>query len=158
MAKASQELIDALRETAGRVSTGVRYEWGRMAHCNCGHLIQTVTQRQGAEIAKTVEHHPLEWTEHARDYCPNSGHAVEDLFKALANMGFGREDVIHLENLSDPTVLKHLGSTYLQRNHREDLVRYLYAHAELLENQMDAEEESAPAKEERVTETEPAFV
>ena len=142
MATASRKLIDALRATASRVQTGVRYEWGHMAHCNCGHLIQTVTEQDGAEVAKVVQHHLLEWTEHARDYCPNSGHAVEDLFRALADIGFGRQDVVNLEKLSDPLVSNHIGrDTHLKRNRREDLVIYLNALADVLEGQMEEPEE-----------------
>lgn len=137
MAKPSVELISALRETADRVESGARYEWGHMAHCNCGHLIQTVTQQTGIEVARKVNDHLLEWTEHAQVRCSHTGHPLEEMFEALEKVGFTREDVIHLENLSDRQVLCHLGErVHLNRNQRDDVVRYLRAMAELLERDL----------------------
>jgi hypothetical protein len=45
------------------------------------------------------------------------------------------EDVLHLENLSDPRILARFPEAErdLQRNERGDVVRYLRAYADLLE-------------------------
>ena len=137
MAKPSVELISALRETADRVESGARYEWGHMAHCNCGHLIQTVPQQTGIEVARKVNDHLLEWTEHAQLRCSHTGHPLEEMFDALEKLGFMRDDVIHLENLSDKRVLRHMGErVHLNRNQRGDMVRYLRAMADLLEKDL----------------------
>ncbi len=135
MAESNPALIDALRTTAQRLNQGAKYEWGHMARCNCGHLVQTLTGMNDYEIAKSIDFQLDEWTEYAQDYCTYSGHKVEDLFVTLANVGFDQADVIHLENLSDPRVLNHLGSErrYLQRNRAEDAMRYMWALADLLE-------------------------
>ena len=133
MAKATLELITALRETADRVEAGARYSWGHMAHCNCGQLVQTITRRSGSDIARAVRPHVDEWSEHAEELCGHSGETVEDLFAALAEVGFEREDVIHLERLSDPAVVARMANGLPQRNNRNDLVSYLRAMAMVLE-------------------------
>jgi len=137
MAESNPALIDALRTTAHRLNAGAKYEWGHMARCNCGHLVQTLTGMSAYEIAKSIDFQLDEWTEYAQDYCAYSGHKVEDLFVTLANVGFDQTDVIHLENLSDPRVLDRLGNErrYLQRNRAEDAVRYMWALADLLEEE-----------------------
>ena len=43
MAKPSLELIDALRKTANRLKTGAYYAWGNHGGCNCGNLLQVIT-------------------------------------------------------------------------------------------------------------------
>lgn len=133
MAQNNPVLIDALRVTADRLVSGARYEWGHMGRCNCGHLVQTLTQKSDYEIVESIDFAMAEWSEHAQDYCANTGHKVDNLFLALQQMGFGYQDVIHLENLSDQRVLNRLGEqTYLRRNCREDAVLYMRTLAEML--------------------------
>lgn len=138
MAQSNPKLINALRTTANRLANGAEYEWGHMGRCNCGHLVQTITRMSAYEIVKSIDFQLDEWTEHAKDYCPGTGHKVEDLFTALQNVGFGREDVIHLENLSDPQVLDRLatGRRYLQRNQVEHVTLYMNTMADLLEEEL----------------------
>lgn len=134
MAQNNPVLIDALRTTADRLASGAKYEWGHMGRCNCGHLVQTLTQKSDYEIVESIDFAMAEWSEHAQDYCENTGHKVDNLFLTLQQIGFGYLDVIHLENLSDQQVLRRLGEhTYLRRNCREDAVRYMRTLAEMLE-------------------------
>ena len=137
MPKNHPELINALRETAGRLSSGARYEWGHMGRCNCGHLLQTITNMSDFEIVKSIDFELDEWSEYAKDYCEDTGHKVEDLFAALNDIGFSREDVIHLENLSDKRVLNQLsgGFRYLQRNNLDHVTLYLNTMADMLEKE-----------------------
>ncbi len=133
----SLKLISALRATADRVEAGARYEWGHMAHCNCGHLAQTVSNQTGEQISKVVKHALSEWTEHASDICDVSGNPVEELLDVLQQVGFSREDVMHLEWLSDKRVLRKVGQgIYLKRNDRNDLITYLRAMADMLEEDL----------------------
>jgi hypothetical protein len=119
MAKRNPALITALRQTADRIAGGARYEWGHMGRCNCGHLVQTVT----------------DMSEHAKDYCARTGHKVDDLFMALQNVGFSYQDVIHLENLSDSRVLARLpgGKRHLRRNQIGDVTLYMRTLADMLD-------------------------
>lgn len=138
MAVSNPELIQALHKTAQRLADGAKYEWGHMGRCNCGHLVQTVTGMTDYEIVKSIDFQLDEWTEHAQDYCENTGHKVEDLFTTLANVGFGRDDVIHLENLSDTRVLARLAHPhcYLRRNSVDDAMLYMRTLADLLEEEL----------------------
>jgi hypothetical protein len=138
MTKNKLELITALRETVNRLSQGAKYEWGHMGRCNCGHLLQTITTMSDYEIAQSIDFELAEWSEYAQDYCPGSGHKVEDLFTTLQNVGFTREDVIHLENLSDTRVLNRLegGRRYLRRNQVEDVTLYMVTLADMLEKEL----------------------
>lgn len=135
MAKSKPELIDALRTTAQRLTTGAHYEWGHMGRCNCGHLVQTITSLSDREIVQVADHRLDEWTEHAKDYCEGSGHSLDALFLTLQEMGFDYQDVIHLENLSDQRVLQRLDQErrYLRRNCREDVTLYMNTLATMLE-------------------------
>ena len=139
MANSNPKLISALRETARRLSGGARYEWGHMGRCNCGHLLQTITQKSDYEIVKTINFQLGEWTEYANDYCPGTGQMVEDLFITLQDVGFSRQDVIHLENLSDKRVLRRLSNgtpRYLRRNNIEHVTLYMHTMADILEEEL----------------------
>jgi len=135
MPKNNPDLICALRETADRLESGANYEWGHMGRCNCGHLVQTITQLSDYEIVKTIDFQLDEWSEHAKDYCDRTGHKVDDLFLTLQNIGFDYQDVIHLENLSDRRVLKRLRGKrrHLRRNKVDDAILYMRTMASLLE-------------------------
>ena len=134
MSKSNPNLVNALRETADRLQDGAKYEWGHMGRCNCGHLVQTITDMTDYEIVKSIDFELAEWTEHAKDYCTAGGHKVDDLFVALQKVGFGYQDVIHLENLSDERVLERLagGKRYLQRNCVDDVTLYMHTLADML--------------------------
>jgi hypothetical protein len=138
MTASKPELIIALRETASRLASGAKYEWGHMGRCNCGHLVQTVTQMTDAEIARSVDFNLDEWSEYAKDYCEGTGHKVDDLFVILQNIGFSYQDVIHLENLSDTRVLDRLegGRRYLRRNQVEDVALYMNTLAGMVEEEL----------------------
>ena len=138
MAQSNPELVCALRATAKRLSDGAKYEWGHMGRCNCGHLIQTLTDMSDYEIVKSVDFQLGEWTEHAKDYCEGTGHKVDDIFLTLQKVGFSYEDVIHLENLSDKRILNRLqnGQRYLLRNKVDDVTLYMNTMADVLEEEL----------------------
>ncbi len=140
MAKANQELVNALRETAKRLqSPSTKYEWGHMGRCNCGHLVQVVTEMSDVEIVKSIDHKLDEWTEHAKDYCPGTGNKIEDLLETMKQLGFEPRDMMHLENLSDERVLKVLdgGKRYLRKNVVGDVSLYMNTMANVLEDEME---------------------
>ncbi len=135
MNERNRPLPSLLRRTADRLDSGAPYEWGHMGRCNCGHLVQTVTSMTSRQIASAVEHRLDEWTEHARDYCQMTGSPVDDLFQALAEVGFNHQDVMALEYLKDPRVLSRLGERgrKLRRNHAPDVSLYMRTLADLIE-------------------------
>ena len=129
-------LIDALRETSKRLSDDtVDYQWGHMGQCNAGHLIQTLTGMSSFEIVESNDFHLDEWSEHATDYCSNTGCKVDDIFLTIEKHGMSHEDIVKLENLSDSKILDNLdgGFRHLERNNRNDVIDYMNSFANLLE-------------------------
>ena len=138
MAKATKQLVDALRKSAERIKTGEGYEWGHVGRCNCGHLVQSVTGKTSSEIIKSFGPVLDEWTEHANDYCSSTGMSVQIMLDDLADIGFYSEDVRNLEYLNDRTVLNHpdIKNRHLKHNNHKDVALYMSTMAELLENEL----------------------
>ncbi len=136
MIESNQVLVQAFRDTADRLASGARYEWGHMGRCNCGHLVQTLTHMTDVEIARSVDYDLNEWTEHAKDYCEGTGSKVQDLFDTLGDFGLSHEDLRHLEHLSDRRVLRRLGlrGHTLRRNDVQDVTLYMRTMARVLED------------------------
>lgn len=133
MARANRELISALRRTAGRLATDVSYQWGHMGMCNCGHLAQSITGLAHAEIHASALFREGDWEQQANDYCPTSGNLIDVVLAAMFELGLTRADIRNLEKLSDPDVLRRAGR-HLRFNNREDVVTYMTAWADLLED------------------------
>ena len=138
MARATKELVKALRASAAGISAGHQYEWGHVGRCNCGHLVQHVSGRTSSEIIKTFGPQLDEWTEHANDYCGITGLPVQELFDDLESVGFFPDDVRNLEYLKDSQVLNRLPAEkrYLKHNDKEDVALYMNTMAELLEEEL----------------------
>lgn len=130
-----QALPGLLRKTAERLDDGARYEWGHMGRCNCGHLVQTLTEMTDREIVETVDHQMDEWSEHANTYCSRTGHSVDAIFKELERVGFSHRDVVALECLSDPRVRSQLGNRYLRKNFAPDVSLYMRTLATVIESE-----------------------
>jgi hypothetical protein len=74
MAQASLRLIEALRETAARLErASTVYRWSQLAHCNCGHLAQTITGLSPRAIHEAAARHRGDWAEQARTLAPAAG-------------------------------------------------------------------------------------
>jgi len=140
MAKASVDLVVALRGTAARLEAGAAYQWGHHGQCNCGHLAQTICGLDGREIHRYALERDGDWETLANDYCPASGHRIDDVIDRLVEAGLDTDDLRHLERLDDVCVLDHLpgGRRWLARNVRDDAVAYLRAWADLLEAELPA--------------------
>lgn len=74
MAQASLRLVQALRETAVRLEReSTVYRWSQLAHCNCGHLAQTITGLSPSAIHEAAARHRGDWAEQARTIAPAAG-------------------------------------------------------------------------------------
>ena len=138
MAKPSLELISALRKAASRLQNGAHYAWGHHGACNCGNLLQTVTQLSEGEILRYAHTATGEWTELAEEFCPVTNAPVSLLITRLQEIGLTPTDIHHIEYLTDREVLKQLpgGFRWLKRNRREDAIEYFEAFAQLLEDKL----------------------
>ena len=138
MAKATPELVKALRTTAARLSQGAPYQWGHMGCCNCGHLAQTLTHLSRAEIHKMALRRAGDWGEQVVEYCPTSGFPLDHVIDTMLEAGLSRDDIRHLENLDDLLILRQipLERRHLKRNNRDDAVLYIMTWADMLDAQL----------------------
>jgi hypothetical protein len=138
MAHPNMELIEALRETAHRLEDGAHYAWGNHGSCNCGNLLQVVTQLESREILQYSRTGTGEWTELALDFCPVSDAPLDLLISKLAAIGLTPSDIHCIEYLEDKTVLQQLpgGFRWLSRNKREDVSIYMRTMANVLEEKL----------------------
>jgi hypothetical protein len=136
MARPNLELIRALRATATRLAQSTSYKWSDFACCNCGHLVQSVTQLSPREIYEAAFARGGDWGEQAREFCPSSGYPIDFVFARLFALGLSADDVKNLERLSDDRVLRELGVSALRYNRREHVLAYLHAWARLLEREL----------------------
>jgi len=168
MAEASNRLIVALRQTAARLARKeTTYQWASFAHCNCGHLAQTITGLDPADIQRRAMRREGDWGHQARsvtprkfpdfDYadrpaldegawepfdvgaCTVTGAPLDDVLTEMYELGLEPSDVGHLERLSDPAVRRRLGNNtrYFPHHRRENVVAYLEAWADLLEARLE---------------------
>lgn len=134
MAFPNQELIRALRQTADRLRSGVYYSWGHHGGCNCGNLLQVVTDLSKEEILRHAHNGTGEWTELAEEFCPVTSAPLGLLMTRLQQVGLTPTDIHNIEYLEDREVLDWLpgGFRWLKRNVREDVILYFEAFANLL--------------------------
>lgn len=156
MAQANPQLINALLETADRMSDpSINYQWTHQGACNCGHLAQTVTQLSRAEIHAMALERAGDWSEHAVDYCPSSRYPIDHIIRTLLGLGLSTQDLVHLERLNNREILRAVDRQQLplKKNRREDVVLYLRTWASLLSQQLPAKESTRALIETRLSAT-----
>lgn len=138
MANPNLTLIEALRNTANRLREGAHYAWGNHGSCNCGNLLQVITDLSKEEILTYAQTGIGEWTELAEDYCGVTNAPVSLLLKKLQETGLTPTDIHHLEYLDDREVLNALpgGFRWLKRNERDHVILYFETYATLLEEKL----------------------
>ncbi len=151
MARATLELIDALRETASHLREGASFAWGHMGSCICGNLAQTITTLDPAEIHRQAMERHGDWSQQSVEHCPTSGLAIDRVIEEMLAIGLTLSDIRHLERLSDPRVLARVPAKWLRKQDPRHAVQYLEAWAELLEHELRADssrgEQDAPARD-----------
>ncbi len=135
MAQSTFELIQALRLTAKNLQNGAYHSWGHHGACNCGNLVQSVTEFTKDEILRYAHDGAGEWTELAIDFCPITNAPLALIFHKLEEIGLTPTDIHHIEYLSDVEVLNNLpgGKRWLKRNKKQDAIDYFETFANLLE-------------------------
>lgn len=135
MATATMALVTALRRTAARIGAGARYRWTHQGACNCGHLAQTLTDRTPAELHALALQKAGDWAQHAVDHCTTSGYPIDHVIDTMLAVGLTTDDLVHLERLSDPEIVRAFppGERDLDFRERGDVVRYMERWADLLE-------------------------
>jgi hypothetical protein len=138
MARIKIEVIEVLRKTAKALSETKHYQWGHMGACNCGFLAQQITRLSKAEIHTQAMQGCGDWSEQQNDYCPTSGYLFDDLISKMIDFGFDRDDLVHLERLSDQAILRQLPAENrnLSYNNKDHVVLYLKTWAAFLEEKL----------------------
>ncbi|WP_080238163.1 hypothetical protein [Spirosoma rigui] len=138
MARPTPELIEALRRTALKLKNGAPYQWGHMGGCNCGNLAQELTKLNRDQIHQYAMQRYGDWNEQVEDYCSTSQMPIDLVINEMLNAGLMIEDLKHLEKLDDRQVLVRfpIEARYLKHNVRDDVVAYMNAWADLLEEQL----------------------
>lgn len=139
MARASQALIAAIRRAAVKIENGTAYQWGHMGACNCGHLAQELTNLSKAQIHEYALRGQGDWTDQVAAFCPTGNMPMDLLISELIGAGLSLEDLINLERLKDPAVLKRIPPERrptLRHNAKPDVALYLYTWADLLQEQL----------------------
>jgi hypothetical protein len=131
-------LVNALREAAKNLRNGAQYAWGHHGSCNCGHVLQVVTQLSKEEIVRHAQTVYGEWTEIAEEYCGVTNAPAYLLVSELEKLGLTPTDIHNLEYLEDRAVLDALpgGFRWLKKNVREDVIDYFETFATMLEDKL----------------------
>jgi hypothetical protein len=173
MANASTQLILVIRQTAARLARqDITYRWSSFGHCNCGHLAQTITGMDPAEIQRRAMRREGDWASQARESqskrpfpefdfgdrpaldegawepedvgaCQVTGAPLDEVLTEMYALGLSPDDIGHLERLSDPDVRRRLGNSTKHFTHhvRKNVIAYLHAWADLLEERLESEAE-----------------
>lgn len=140
MAKATPELVSAIRRAAANIEKSGKYQWGHMGSCNCGYLAQELTSLTRAEIhAYALRTRSGDWEDQVSAFCPQSNLPMDLLISQMVEAGLSLEDLKHLERLSDPDVKARMGfnhSQSLRHNYVKDVVAYLRAWADMIEEKL----------------------
>ena len=146
MARATRQLTVALRKTITRLLSGEPYQWGHLGACNCGHLAQTLTNLPKGEIHRAALIRDGDWGEVSQEYCETSGLKVDSIIKTMLSAGLDLNDIEHLENLSDRSVLARMGvgPEGLKHNSRADVIAYMTSWVEQLEERLDENPPETP--------------
>src|SRR5690554_2986861 len=105
MAKATPELVGALREATKRIANKSNYNWKDIGACNCGNLVQVITKQGRKEIFKEGIKKHGDWEMLARKYEPNSIFEIDKIIGKMLAAGMILDDFKYLENLSCRRVL-----------------------------------------------------
>lgn len=139
MAAASLELIDALRNTAKRIgAVKSNYDWKNIGACNCGNLVQVITGQDKKQIHHDGIQKHGDWEMLVYLYKEDSNFEIDRTIKKLVEAGLSLQDIVNLENLSDPAILGRLPEEhkYIKRDKKEDVVLYLEIWADMLEEEL----------------------
>ena len=142
MARASAELIIALRNTVSALKNSTDYQWGHMGSCNCGFLAREITKLRKDEIHSSAMLGHGDWSEQLNDYCPTSGMPMDNVISQMLASGLDTDDLKHLERLASPVVLRSLplAQRDLRHNVKTDVITYLEAWIKLLVDDLNVPE------------------
>lgn len=112
------KLITALRTAATALENGTfAYDWGRANSCNCGIIASTLLHKSIDSlkpIMPVMEQDHGSWRETVGRHCPVTGMSENVVLRAMQEAGMSQLDIVQLEDLSNPEVLKRFEVTTKQ--------------------------------------------
>lgn len=130
--------MKAIRTAAKKIQEGTHYQWGHMGGCNCGHLAQELTPYSKREIHEYAMRKSGDWTDQVEDYCSTSAMPMDEIISSMMDSGLERKDMIDLERLKNQEVRRFMGERGIKLSHniKQDVVDYMFAWADLLEEKL----------------------
>ena len=79
-----------------------------------------------------------DWTDQVEDFCSTSAMPMDEIISSMMDSGLERKDMIDLERLKNQEVRRFMGErgVKLYHNSKEDVVDYMFAWADLLEEKL----------------------
>lgn len=168
MSTRKQKLIKALKLVINNLKNDTaNYEWNHQSTCNCGLVAQAITNLSQHELAelshsmfdeldkkyKDNKSTTISWQLAVKEYCPLTGEPLKDILKKLFQNGLTKEDMVHLEYMTNPAILKKsgirvskfpyfgkfVGSFFPIKDYhskQQNLILYLQAWVSILENEI----------------------
>lgn len=104
------KLITALRAAARSIESGtIDYDWAEQCRCNCGVLACALTGSPPSKLSLPSVKGGLTWQQIVGRHCPITGLPEQVTLRAMFEAGLTQQDIIELENLSNPAVCERAG-------------------------------------------------
>lgn len=138
MAKASVELIHALRNTVNTLEQTPDYVWKHIYSYSSNLLALEIIRLQKGETHKRTTQRYSDWNKQLSDYCTTRDSTEDNLISEMPAFGLDEDDFNHLRHLSDDAILSSLPAD--ERNlHpalKPDVIKYIRTWTTQLENKL----------------------
>lgn len=113
-----EHLISSLRVAINALHNDtIFYSWNNPNSCNMGVVAQAVLKVDAKTLgvmrkelfAATTDLSEKSWRNAVKHGCPITGVEIPVIIKQLEDAGLSREDIVHLEYLSNPAILSESG-------------------------------------------------
>jgi|SRR5688572_9740456 len=138
--------ITALKKTIYNLENDVyEYNWGRYESCNCGVLAKSILSADNIKDFG-IGNSPSRKRNGASSeyYCMTTDLPIPAVFQAVKDAGFSFAEMVELECLTNTEILKLSGVSSYELCHfekKENLIKYLKAWVEILEEKLNKEPE-----------------
>ena len=126
------------------------YDWNDRARCNCGFVARQVLNLGAKRLKRLLPpiyengaFHPT-WSSMSAVYCTETGLSRHEIFTHLLAAGLRSSDFAHLEELSQPEILRRVAAVRpnakpVCRSRKTDVIAYLRSWAWGIESFRDRE-------------------
>ncbi len=127
MENRKQRLINSLSLAIVELKNNtIHYDWRHQESCNCGVVAQAVLGTTPAKVRELwleasgklriiesikPDEEPFDrtWQNAVKNLCPMTGEPMVKVFKMLFDAGLTKSDIVHLEYMDNPAILKRSG-------------------------------------------------